>query len=106
MRLACCSCSRVSVQGPNCRLRMAAVHLTLILPCLPAGPPEVLLAYRLSMLCWALFIGLRQLARRGPYAFVFFTGGCCGRLEGASPRLQLLRGKRVASRMRGPPPSP
>lgn len=48
-------------------LRSAAVTDSAI------GPPEVLLAYRLSMLCWALFIGLRQLARRGPYAFVFFT---------------------------------
>lgn len=35
--------------------------------------PEVLLAYRVAMLCWALFIGLRQLAHRGPYVFVFFT---------------------------------
>lgn len=36
------------------------------------------------MLCWALFIGLRQLASRGPYVFVFFTGRCPARGCGAS----------------------
>ncbi|KAL4436938.1 hypothetical protein ABPG75_004077 [Micractinium tetrahymenae] len=37
------------------------------------GSPGALLAYRLVMLCWALFIGLRQLLQRGPHVFVFFT---------------------------------
>jgi hypothetical protein len=45
----------------------------------PAGSPGLLLAYRLLMFAWGLFIGLRQLADKGRYAFVFYTGGCCCR---------------------------
>jgi hypothetical protein len=39
-----------------------------------AGSPGLLLGYRLTMLAWALFIGLRQLATKGTRVFVFYTG--------------------------------
>lgn len=45
------------------------------LPCNPrAGSPDVLLAYRLCMLAWGLYIGIGQLLDKGPYVFVFYTG--------------------------------
>lgn len=37
------------------------------------GSPDVLLAYRLCMLAWGLYIGIGQLLDKGPYVFVFYT---------------------------------
>lgn len=39
-----------------------------------AGPPHLLLAYRLAMLGWSLFIGVRQVVQKGRRVFVFYTG--------------------------------
>ena len=44
----------------------------------PAGGPQLLLAYRLAMLAWGVFIGLRQLADKGRRVFIYFTGAGAG----------------------------
>ena len=57
-------------------LPAAPPHVPVRCPPPPAGSPGLLLAYRLVMLAWGLFIGLRQLQDKGGYVFVFYTGGC------------------------------
>lgn len=67
---------------------------------LPAASPDVLLAYRLLMCAWGLFIGIRQVLDKGRIVFVFFTGArcrssvvgpLCGALSRAPPSVAPLR---------------